>query len=101
MVQARPSYPPAGAGGTPARPGRSAKPEQDGEPKRYSGRESGGAACIGCRAYQSKLTTTGAYTGLGYCLERDRVVTAVYRGACGLYEFHRSKRAALHVFRRT
>lgn len=52
------------------------------------GREHGGPACIGCHAYRSKRTSSGSYTGHGYCVERDRDVIAVYRGACGLYEFH-------------
>ena len=61
------------------------------------GREHGGPACIGCHAYRSKRTSLGAYTGHGYCVERDRDVTAVYRGACGLYEFYAVQRQELRT----
>lgn len=51
-----------------------------------TGREAGGAACIGCRAYQPNGT------GRSWCDERERHVFATYRGACGLYEFHTQPR---------
>lgn len=91
--QAGPSSTPASAGGTPAEPGRSSKAGQrrSSEPKRVTGREAGGLACVGCKAYRSKRNPSGGYTGRGWCFERERDVHAVYRGACGLYEFHTTR----------
>jgi hypothetical protein len=61
------------------------------------GRVAGGACCVGCNHYQSNRTTAGSFTGKGRCLERERDVFAVYRGACGLYEFHTTKQQQARV----
>ena len=88
--QAGPSSTPANAGGTPAEPGRStrAAKTKDSTQKRYTGREPGGPACVGCSSYRPIRNNDGNLTGRGNCLERERIVQSVYRGACGLYEFH-------------
>ena len=84
-TKAAPSSLRAGALGTAAVPRRtSSNAKTD---KRRVGRMPDGPACIGCVGYEVRRSAGGALTGVGYCVERERAVTAVYRGACGLYQF--------------
>ena len=94
--KARPTSRRADALGTPAVPSRGTEKPKAPVTKRYTGREAGGAACIGCTAYLAKRNSSGGFSLRGWCGERDRDVHAGYRGACGLYEFHtRKERSAV------